>query len=82
MICLLFLVSLAVIEYSLRRPEKSSAALIESKALAAKAPTEGLLALGRAVDECGRGPVPEAKGVTDGDMRVLEPGTGLLVRKD
>jgi len=58
MISVLFLVSLAAIGYSLRHPRGAKPVPDEPGNPAAEQATTGLLALGRAVDDCGRGPVP------------------------
>ena len=64
---LLFLVSLAVLEYVIRRPEKASRTgtrpIVKERVKAklgesAAALTPGLLALGEALDQCGRGQMP------------------------
>jgi hypothetical protein len=64
---LLFLISLAVLEYIVRRPEEtpktgwqpSAKRRAEDKpADSAPALTPGLLALGQALDQCGRGQSP------------------------
>jgi hypothetical protein len=75
MICVLFLVSLATLEYILRHEKASRGLADESRHPAADTTAIGLLALGRAVDECGRGqdpgdasepPPPQSTG-TDGN---------------
>jgi hypothetical protein len=58
MISVLFLVSLAAIGYILRHPRGSKPVPEEPGNPAAEQATTGLLALGRAVDDCGRGLVP------------------------
>ena len=66
---LLFLVSLAVLEYIVRRPETAPKtgwqplAKLRAQDKPADSPptlTPGLLALGQALDECGRGQSPGA----------------------
>ena len=66
---LLFLISLAVLDYIVRRPEKAPKAgwqpfakrrAEDRFADSAPALTPGLLALGQALDQCGRGQSPGA----------------------
>jgi hypothetical protein len=70
---LLFLISLAVLEYIVRRPEAAPKAGWPplGKRLAAGRPadpapalTPGLFALGQALDRCGRGPTPGTMATT------------------
>jgi hypothetical protein len=66
---LLFLVSLAVLEYIVRRPQETSKPggqpvakqRAEDRSVdSAPALTPGLLALGQVLDQCGRGQPPDA----------------------
>jgi hypothetical protein len=70
---LLFLISLAVLEYIVRRPEAAPKAGWQpfakrraegGPADSAPALTPGLLALGQALDRCGRGQAPGSMAAT------------------
>jgi hypothetical protein len=67
MTLLLFLISLAVLELIVRRPEKAAKTGVQPlvkqgirdrPADTARASSAGLLALGQALEECGRGQTP------------------------